>query len=70
MLCGAMLTVGPDVEWPAVHTAGDSFTDDAPCGRCVRVLGDQQWRAFHAGNRSGRQPPSPQGESHELPVVP
>jgi hypothetical protein len=51
MLCGAKLFVGVDDSQRAVWEAGDDFTDDDLCIACVRALGDQQWRAFHADNR-------------------
>jgi hypothetical protein len=50
MLCGARA-------WPS-HTRSDlgmvvtDFSDDDLCARCVRALGDQSWRAFHADNRA------------------
>ena len=51
MLCGAKLLVGADDSRRAVWEAGDNFTDADLCIACVRALGDQQWRAFHADNR-------------------
>jgi hypothetical protein len=51
MLCGAKLLVGVDDRQRAVWEAGDDFDDDDLCIACVRALGDQQWRAFHADNR-------------------
>jgi len=44
VLCGVDL-------WGAPYVAGDGFADDDLCIACVRALGDQQWRAFHVGNR-------------------
>jgi hypothetical protein len=43
-LCGVDL-------WDAQYVAGDGFADDDLCSACVRVLGDQQWRAFHVDSR-------------------
>jgi hypothetical protein len=51
MLCGARLLVSGLEGFPAVWTAGYSFADDDLCIGCVRGLGDQQWRAFHADDR-------------------
>jgi hypothetical protein len=51
MLCGTMLITGFDERFPACYTTGYAFTDDQLCVRCVRALGDQSWRAFHADNR-------------------
>lgn len=53
MLCGEKLTLGPDAGWPAIRVPGDSFADEELCFKCVRALGGQQWRAFHADNRGG-----------------
>lgn len=44
VLCGTNL-------WDSLYVADDGFTDDDLCIRCVRVLGDQSWRAFHVDNR-------------------
>jgi len=52
MLCGAKLLVGVSDSQRAVWEAGEDFDDDDLCIACVQALGDQQWRAFHADNRS------------------
>jgi hypothetical protein len=44
VLCGVGL-------WDAPYVAGDGFTDDELCFGCLRVLGDQRGRAFHADSR-------------------
>lgn len=50
MLCGYRLKFGvPGL--PGELAGGDGFEDEDLCVACVRALGDQQWRAFHVGNR-------------------
>lgn len=44
VLCGVDL-------WHPPYVAGDGFPDEDLCVRCVKALGDQQWRAFHVDNR-------------------
>lgn len=51
MLCGAKLFVSAMEGHQAVWASGEDFPDDDLCYPCVRALGDQQWRAFHADNR-------------------
>lgn len=54
-LCGQRLRIAlagsNAVASPGDFIGGDGFTDDDLCIACVRALGDQQWRAFHADNR-------------------
>ena len=44
VLCGTHL-------WDTAYVAGDGFADDDLCIACVRALGGQSWRAFHADSR-------------------
>ena len=51
MLCGTRLLVSSVDGQQAVWESGDAFADDDLCEGCVRAMGDQSWRAFHADNR-------------------